>query len=347
MNPFLTSCTLVAGLLLGSGAQAQKKPVPKKPATSQAIVLGTKQLPGDFGKVGTTYTLGKDSPINVTLLGLEYSLNRALVRSGDGTDSLQVPAKGQRWLLVRLNLQNPRGNDLRLWYGSLHLTAVDEAGANHEPIGMTPFTAPGSPVALNLNLKPGQKVTTTIALPVATQSKVVKLLVERERGLPIIRYDTTSLIAPLEAPDTVLGQLNTYFPLGSYDAKLIGLEWSETGIDPDDSGAAGAGKRFLVARLGFRAPGVGRQRIPLAGRLVSAQLATTDGETIARERPLGVGGFISGSRISRFESVVDDDQEAVCRVYFRVPTDAPLKTLDLSLGERTLRFPLTPELLPH
>ena len=63
-------------------AQAKKKPAAKKPAAKKPapkkaggpVVLGTTQLPGEFGKLGTTYTIGKRNPINFTLKSADYSV---------------------------------------------------------------------------------------------------------------------------------------------------------------------------------------------------------------------------------------------------------------------------------
>src|ERR687890_139687 len=71
--------TYLCGAALAAPAKkpAAKKPAPtaaKKPAAGGPIVLGTTQLPGDFGQLGTTYTIGKDTPINFTLRSAEYTV---------------------------------------------------------------------------------------------------------------------------------------------------------------------------------------------------------------------------------------------------------------------------------
>ena len=50
-------------------AQTKKPSAGKSVATqvNSAVVLGTTQIPGDFGKFGQTYTVGKSDPINFTL----------------------------------------------------------------------------------------------------------------------------------------------------------------------------------------------------------------------------------------------------------------------------------------
>ena len=69
----LTALLLVLACLPDALVHAQKKKPPtkaKKPLARKAatakpggpIVLGTTQLPGDFGKFGQTYTIGKSSP---------------------------------------------------------------------------------------------------------------------------------------------------------------------------------------------------------------------------------------------------------------------------------------------
>lgn len=87
--------TVTLGLSLTAGmqpAQAQakktgpKKAAPVKPvaAPGKPIILGTTQLPGDFGKLGTTYTIGNSEPINFTLRSAEYSFRESRTIPGAG-----------------------------------------------------------------------------------------------------------------------------------------------------------------------------------------------------------------------------------------------------------------------
>jgi hypothetical protein len=45
---------------------AAPAPPPRRKKPTGPVVLGTTQLPGDFGQLGTTYTIGKAEPINFT-----------------------------------------------------------------------------------------------------------------------------------------------------------------------------------------------------------------------------------------------------------------------------------------
>ena len=69
-----------------AGLQGKKKPpaaAKKKPAPPAKkggpVVLGTTQLPGDFGQFGTTYTIGKSYPLNFTLKSAEYSVTPLVI----------------------------------------------------------------------------------------------------------------------------------------------------------------------------------------------------------------------------------------------------------------------------
>src|SRR5689334_6242046 len=103
----IAGLSLVAGLALAPapvGAQTSKTK-PAKPAAKPSggpVVLGTKQLPGDFGQFGTTYTIGKTRPVNFTLRSAEYTTTPFYV--GNNT---WVPKADEKLLVLHYTVHNP------------------------------------------------------------------------------------------------------------------------------------------------------------------------------------------------------------------------------------------------
>lgn len=99
-------------------AQSGKKPPTKtagpakKPGVGP-IVLGTTQLPGDFGKIGQTYTVGKNEPINLTLDSVRYAADRFVVAG-----STTVPKADQKLLVLRYTIHNPLPREQRYYWAS-------------------------------------------------------------------------------------------------------------------------------------------------------------------------------------------------------------------------------------
>ncbi|PNA17263.1 hypothetical protein C1X78_26055, partial [Pseudomonas sp. MPR-R1B] len=77
-------------------AAAQQKP----------IVLGTQQLPGEFGKFGTTYTIGKQNPLNFTLVSATYRADRFIGADFTGNRFAWVPDASQKLLVIEYSVQN-------------------------------------------------------------------------------------------------------------------------------------------------------------------------------------------------------------------------------------------------
>lgn len=107
-----TLAVLVGGLSTQASAQS-KKPAPTRPAVATTgaaqtarpkgpIVLGTTQLPGDFGQIGQTYTLGQREPINFTLKSAEYAVTPFVV-----DNNTWVPKADEKLLILHYTVHNP------------------------------------------------------------------------------------------------------------------------------------------------------------------------------------------------------------------------------------------------
>ena len=92
------------------------------PATQ--VVQGTTQLRGDTAQFGTTFTVGKQHPINFTLRSAEFTVERV----NHGVRHV-APAADEKLLVLHFTLHNPRQQDYPLAPGALQgmptFTAVD------------------------------------------------------------------------------------------------------------------------------------------------------------------------------------------------------------------------------
>ena len=123
MLPLVALVSLPTLALAQTAKPKPKTAPPAAPQTGGPIVLGTRQLPGDFGKLGTTYTIGKESPLNLTLTGAEYTTDHWIYESAFAGVLHSQPKADEKFLLMRLTVQNPTQKPLAL-----------------SPDGMTPTT---------------------------------------------------------------------------------------------------------------------------------------------------------------------------------------------------------------
>jgi hypothetical protein len=122
---------------------------PKPPV--KPPVLGTSQLAGNDGVVGTEYTIGKDNPMNIAVTKVEYRADR--VRTGDEVAS---PTASEKLLVVRFAFHNPNKQESRVRSDTFRFTAVDTAGTNHDYEAGVWQEVNGE--VLDISLKPGQKI---------------------------------------------------------------------------------------------------------------------------------------------------------------------------------------------
>lgn len=191
----LASATaLVLAVSANVAPPAKPKPQAQGP---KPIVLGTTQLPGDFGKFGTTYTIGKDLPLNFTLLGAEYSMERFLGDDGSGMFGY-MPRKDEKLLILKYTVHNPNSRDARLWYGTFNLIGItaDDQNINH----LNRPSASAGRKYVDLQLKPAQKVAMTAVLRVPAEGELPKLMIQHrfEPKAAVIRYDLKGKVAKLK-----------------------------------------------------------------------------------------------------------------------------------------------------
>jgi hypothetical protein len=328
---------VTAGLLvvaLGSGPAsfaappAGKKPAPAPKPTGgagQTIVLGTKQLPGDFGKFGQTYTIGKDAPMNFTLQSAAYTVSPVTIGS-----QTWVPAADQKLLVLHYTVHNPRPEEQRYYWADITFTAVDARSQNREFVQAV--GREDTRDVVNFNLKPGQKLDVFTTIIVPAKGEAPKLIVQREEGAPVIRYDLRSKVAPLKEPyadpaDTVgatargvvSAKSGEFYPLGTAEARLdqVAFTTEPLGGNPPEEA-----KQFLTAVLTIRNTGSEDWRYYWASFL--PELVDADGEKVEYNQTL-----LKASRDEPADGTLKPGEEARVRLFFTLPANVGAKTLTL------------------
>ncbi len=242
---FLTSvASLVIIVAIAPNASAQKKSPPKTKPQSTSVVMGTKQLPGEFGKIGTTYTIGKESPLNFTLVSSEYKADRFVGGEFTGLNYSWVPEKTQKLLVIHYTVQNPLPHDQTLTYQSWALTAVSADDQNSKMLNK-PWIGNNTKYQ-DVTLKPGQKILTSAAFFVPAAGETPKLIVQRagDSLAAVVRYDLRGKVAKLPATwsddgftpkDQIEMSPTGKYPIGGFDFAIASVEQAASTITIDDA----------------------------------------------------------------------------------------------------------------
>ncbi len=324
--PFVT--VVLALALWDSTVSFAQKPKPKPP---KPPVLGTSQLAGSDGIVGTEYTIGKEYPMNIAVTKVEYRADR--VRIGNEVAS---PTAAEKLLVVHFAFHNPNKQESVVRGDTFRFTAVDAAGANHEYEGGVWQEASGED--LNISLKPGQKMAgyTIFRLPAKGDIEKVLVISPDDKA---VRYPLKGKVAPLLSPYTdpsdksgtsaianIPGKLGEVLLLSSsgqhggdpLDLTIEKAAYSDTPILEE---AAEEGKRFLIVTFAVK------NASPTEGQLfrgdsIKASVVTADGEAIEHS-----GKLLHGTQMREFELTLSRDAMTRGRIYFVVPKEAKFKSL--------------------
>ncbi|HVK06067.1 MAG TPA: hypothetical protein VM490_21535 [Armatimonadaceae bacterium] len=319
-------------------AQAKKKPPVKKPAAASQkpkpapakggpIVLGTTQLPGDFGKLGQTYTVGKDTPINFTLKSAEYTTARF-----NADEYSSIPGKSQKLLVLHYTVHNPLPREQRYYWADLKFTAVDSKDVNHE--FTQSVTREGTTERVEVTLKPAQKLEVQTAILVPAAGVVPKLIVSRDDGSPVVRYDLRGKVKPLPAPiadpadptgatvrKAIPAEANTYYPLGEFDVQFESAAYTTEELRGQ---SAGDGNRYLTAT--FRIKNATNTPKRYYWATFTPELRDADGEKVEYPQTL-----LKATRPEVAEGGdVAPGEEVRFRFFFVLPEKVAGKTLTLT-----------------
>jgi len=316
---------------IGMSSAQTKKPAAGKTAPAQgksAIVLGTTQMPGDFGKFGQTYTIGKYEPVNFTLKSADYSIETYVVDS-----HIYVPTVEQKLLILHYTIHNPLPKEQVYDWHSIKYTIVDAKDKNADAIQAV--AREGTKENGRISLKPAQKVEVVSAILVPAEGVVPKLIVEREKGQPVIRYDLRGKVTPLpancaDAADPsgasvrreIAAKAGTYYLLGGIEARLDTVTYSK---DPLGEVELPAGKQNVSAVFTIRNPNKGRENYSWS--VFNAVLRDGDGEKVPYNQWL-----LKGSRNEIAQGVLEVGEETRVRFFFALPEKVTGKTLLLKEG---------------
>jgi len=339
---------LVAFLkLLGNNAiyNAATKTVTVGVPASSSGSTGTAQLPGDEGQLGQLYTLRKDRPLYFCLLSAEYTTVPVVVG-----EQWSTPKSNEKFLLLHYTIQNPNKTDELVRSDSLRFIAVDAMNVNHEFRGTWGNKLDNS--ALNMQLKPAQKVEAYLAIAVPAKGPVPKLIVQPNDNGPVLRYflyddrvtppvsKVASLATPIADPkdptgatalESVPAQFTVSYPFTDWYATVEKVEYTNTPLmtrKPEKDG------RFAI--LTILVKNVTPRDNLLRFDTFRFLLTSTDGENLKN------GGdilFATGDR--SFNQPVKAGAEMRIRTFFYVPKDVTPKTLTMNQNNsREYRFEL-------
>lgn len=143
--------------------------------------LGTVQMPGDNGKVATTYQLGDKGK------ELHFTLDSASVETRyKALDTNLIAQKDERLLVLSYTVHNPLKTEQSADPRSFKFTVVTPDDKNIESKGNV--YDPAKRTSMSQLLKPAQKVKLDIVIPIFAEGPITKLIVARGAG-KVLRFD--------------------------------------------------------------------------------------------------------------------------------------------------------------
>ncbi len=296
-------------------------------------VQGTTQQAGGEGVIGKTYSLGKTTnALNFTLSSLEYSVSPVTMGN-----YVYAPKANEKLLVMHYTVQNPQKSELGVTWDAFKFTAVDAKDIN---IVFNNYVArEGTTSVFNERLKPAQKISLLAAFAVPASGAIPKLIVERNDGSPVLRFDLRGKVKPLVAPfadpadssgssalTEVPAQAGTFYPGSSLGIKLEGVAFSGEKMDgkiPED------GKRYLIATFSIKNI-LGASANPVSFSYGNFKFELRDAEG---DKQVFNGYLIKATRDEHADGSLKSGEEYRFRVYFTLPKDLTAKTLAVSQGE--------------
>ncbi|GGO26400.1 hypothetical protein [Deinococcus humi] len=281
---------------------------------AQPVVQGTQQLDGQNARVGQTFTLGKGSPLNFTLRSAEYSAGRVVIGG-----EVYYPKADEKLLILHYTVQNPQKGAARYYWADLKFTAVDAQDRNHEFIQAV--AREGTTDKLEINLKPAQKVDVMTAIVVPAAGPVPKLIVQRESGTPVLRYDLRTQARGLPAPFADQSGTTALAQVPAAKGKFVTLKWYDVRLDDAKfttetlgGQAPGAGKRYLTATFTLK-NNLGRDTT-FSWSDLKPTLKDADGERVEYNQTM-----LKASRDEKAGGALPKGEEARVRFFFELPSN--------------------------
>ncbi len=337
MNNFtkITALVLVMGACASCASAAKAKP--KSKTTTPRVVKGTTQLPGEWAVFGTTYTLGKSDPINITMNKAEYTVEPVLIG-----ERQFIPQSDQKLLVIHFNIHNPQANEKFVTCDDFPTTCVDSNDQNWEYCYA--LGSEKTKESVSMSLKPAQKMDVYTAILVPAAGEMPKLIIKSADDM-VLRYDLRGKVKGIPAPfsdpkdktgatalEKVTAQIGTYYPLGQFDVKLDSFSFSTKPM-PEQELEEGARNLIIAGTAKNRS----KDKPYVCSDTFTGKLLDTDGVEIEWGYTL-----YAGSRDSALGMTVEPGQEFKFRYVVPVQADVTPKSLAICEGEgRLYEYDLT------
>lgn len=307
---------------------------PQQGRGSTAPTLGTAQLPGDNGKLATTYQLGpKASALHFNLESAQFTTNYP------APDDVYVAGPKQRLLVLNFSAQNPLAMEQRLGASSFAFTVVSPEDENFEFRGWLLHAT--KKTHLDQILKPAQKVKCTVVIPIYAEGPVTKLMVQRGTG-PVLRYDLTGKVGKLKSvfsPDGIdlVDKGPSLSPGSSADMGPFNVTFDGVSTTSEQILGQGpnAGEHYLCVDVKFT--NVMLRPSSIGFQYFTPLLLDTNGEKISWNSEL-----VSRSNIARISQEIAPGESLGARYYFRIPPGRTPKVVKFTHqgSQRTVEFAL-------
>jgi hypothetical protein len=195
----------------------------------------------------------------------------------------------------------------------------------------------GTTEKLQITLKPAQKIDAVSAVLVPAEGVVPKLIVEREKGAPVVRFDLRGKVKPLPAPvadpsdasgatarKEVPAVPGTFYATGVFDTRLDEVSYVK---GPLLQREAGDGKRYFTAVLTLKNR-TNRPQSYYWGYFL-ADLKDAEGEKSAYAQAL-----LKPTRDEATSGDLAPGEEARIRYFFPIPNDVAGKTFRFAEGKQ-------------
>lgn len=296
-----------------------------KVTSTNKAKLGTTQLSGENAQIGTTYTLGKTNPINVTVNSIAYTVEQVSIG-----DNVYMPKGNEKLMVVTFTMHNPQKSDLGVFWNTLKFSVVDSNNTNWSYCSQVGIDETKQNAAMFL--KPGQKAKFYTVIVVPAAGEIPKLIIESSDRL-VLRYQlhgkVKALPAPIADPNDKTGasalqevpaKMGDYYPTAEFDVKIESAAYCD---DPIMNRSPQKGKRYMVFKGTAKNESKG-QRFFGWNRFIPV-LTDADGGSVNWNQVV-----LYASRDEAISTQVKPGNEIRFRYYFEVPEDLDLQTLSLT-----------------
>ena len=331
---YKATAILVVLLLLSTAAFAAKAKPTKKTtskSTTNHATIGTTQLKGEYADLGSTYTLGKISPLNVTLTSVEFSVGQLVIG-----DSLHYPKADEKFLVLHYVIHNPQSQEVFVRWDTFNITAVDSKNENHEYEQNSGVEKTNS--NFEMDLKPGQKISVFSYIAVPAELDIPKLIFKSDDNL-VLRYNLKGKIKPLSAPyadpadstgatalKKVTAKTGEFYPIGVFNFALNSTSFSNKEIEDFE---LEEGNRYFVINATIK--NLAPCESYIRWDTLVPTLSDSDGVDLDSYRAM-----LLASRDKPVDTDLKPGQEVKVRLFFEVPSDIVLKTLSVGVEDSRL-----------